>query len=193
MSFDINQFRSQMTGDGARPNLFEVIMPFPTIARLNGTANAGAPEPKLTFMCRTSQLPGSTIGSVPVNYFGRELKFAGNRTVPEWTITVINDEDFLVRNTIENWMNSINSSRTNIRVSNGLSPLSYTTDVLVNQHGKADNGGFQGPIIKQYKGIGLFPIDLSPIDLDWGANDTIEEFSVTFAVQWWEDTRNNIL
>lgn len=189
MSFDISQFRAQMVGDGARPNLFEVIMPFPFIARLNGTNAGVSAETKFTFMCRTSQLPGSTIGAVPVNYFGREIKLAGNRTVPEWTVTVINDEDFVVRNTFENWMNSINTSRGNFRVAGALSPSSYTTDAIINQHGKEANG----PIIKQYKGIGLFPIDLSPIDVDWGANDTIEEFSVTFAVQWWEDTRNNIL
>jgi hypothetical protein len=32
----------------------------------------------------------------------------------------------------------------------------------------------------------LFPIDISPIELDWGANDSIEEYAVTFAYQWWE-------
>ena len=44
MAFSINQFRSQMTGDGARPNLFEVSMPFP------GFANPGDAQQKLTFM-----------------------------------------------------------------------------------------------------------------------------------------------
>ncbi len=27
---------------------------------------------------------------------------------------------------------------------------------------------------------------LSAIDLDWGSNDAIEEFTVTFAYQYWE-------
>ena len=91
MAFNVNQFRSQMTGDGARPNLFEVSMPFPTFA-LPGTAQS-----KMTFMCKTAQLPGSTVNTVPVQYFGRELKFAGNRTFQDWTISVINDEDFVIQ------------------------------------------------------------------------------------------------
>ncbi len=74
MAFNVNQFRSQMVGDGARPNLFEVSMPFP------GFSAPGDAQQKLTFMCKTAQLPGTTVGVVPVQYFGRELKFAGNRT-----------------------------------------------------------------------------------------------------------------
>jgi hypothetical protein len=60
-------------------------------------------------MCKTAQLPGATLGVVPVQYFGRELKFIGNRQFADWTITVINDEDFIVRNAFERWMNGINS------------------------------------------------------------------------------------
>ena len=91
MAFNVNEFRSQMVGDGARPNLFEVSMPFP------GFSQPGDAQKKLTFMCKTAQLPGSTVGVVPVQYFGRELKFAGNRTFTDWTVTIINDEDFVIR------------------------------------------------------------------------------------------------
>jgi len=189
MSFDVGTFRSQMVGDGARPNLFEVIMPFPGISRVSGSPSAGGVDAKMTFMCRTAQLPGSTIGSIPVNYFGREIKLAGNRTYTEWNVTILNDEDFLVRNTLEKWMNSINSSRGNFRAQGALSPTSYTVDPVVNQYGKE----IPGPIIKQYKFIGMFPIDISPIDLDWGQNDTVEEFSVTFSYQWFEDIKVGIV
>ena len=189
MGFDVGQFRAQMVGDGARPNLFEVIMPFPTIARVAGSAIAGSADQKFTFMCRTAQLPGSTLGSVPVNYFGREIKLAGNRTFPEWTVTVYNDEDMLTLNTFQKWMNAINSHRGNFRTAGALSPSSYTVDPIVNHYGKE----IPGPIIKQVKFIGMFPIDVSQIDLDWGQNDTVEEFSVTFSYQWWEDVRTGIL
>lgn len=189
MAFDITQFRAQLVGDGARPNLFEVIMPFPTFARFTGAGAVGSAAQKFTFMCRTSQLPGSTLGSVPVNYFGREIKVAGNRTFPEWTVTVINDEDFVIRNSFEKWMNAINSHRGNFRARGALSNLNYSVDPVVNHFGKEDNG----PIIKSMKLIGAFPIDLSPIDLDWGANDTIEEFSVTFSYQWTEDVKAGII
>jgi len=189
-AFDISEFRSQMTGDGARPNLFECSID--DLSALTGITTA---QSKFNFMCRAAQLPGSTVNAVPVNYFGRELKFAGNRTFTEWTVTIINDEDFAVRNAIERWMNFINSHRENVRALNRVSPSTYQRDAFIRQHGKA--GGLTtadttGRIIKEYKFIGMFPIDLSPIEMDWGANDTIEEFAVTFAYQWWEDTGRSI-
>jgi len=181
MAFTVNEFRSQMTGDGARPNLFEVSMPFP------GFSAPGNAQSKLTFMCKTAQLPGATIGVVPVQYFGRELKFAGNRTFQDWTITIINDEDFSVRNAFERWMVGINSHVANVRNPAALTPGSYVTDATVRQYGKTGN------VIKSYKFVGLFPTDIAPIDVDWGSNDTIEEFTVTLSYQWWEDATNNVV
>jgi hypothetical protein len=174
MSFNVTEFRANLLGDGARPNLFSVSLVFPTIAA-NGTA-AGQ---KTTFMAKTAQLPGSTVGTVPVYYFGREMKFAGNRTFTDWSLTIINDEDFLIRNSLENWMNSINSHAGNVRAAGAKQPAGYTVDAGVTQYGK------DGTAIKNYNFVGLFPVDLSPIDLDWGTNDSIEEYSVTFAYQYW--------
>ena len=181
MAFSVNEFRSQMTGDGARPNLFEVSMPFPSFA---SPANA---QTKLTFMCKTAQLPGSTIGVVPVNYFGRELKFVGNRTFADWTISIINDEDFVVRNAFERWMNGINSHNFNVRNPLALAPLGYSVDSEVTQFGK------QGNTLKKYRFVGVFPTDVTPIDVDWGSNDTIEEFSVTLSYQWWDAIDTGVL
>jgi len=181
MAFSVNEFRSQMTGDGARPNLFEVSMPFPGFA---SPANA---QTKLTFMCKTAQLPGSTVGVVPVNYFGRELKFVGNRTFADWTISVINDEDFIVRNAFERWMNGINSHNFNVRNPLALAPLGYSVDAEVSQFGK------KGDTLKKYRFIGVYPTDITPIDVDWGSNDTIEEFSVTLTYQWWDAVDTGVL
>lgn len=175
MAFNVAEFRSQMLGDGARPNLFSVSLTFPQIVA--GGVDASR---KVTFMAKAAQLPGSTINSVPVSYFGREVKFAGNRTFADWTITIINDEDFTIRNTIEKWMNEINSNSGNKRSSATKNPTSYTTDAEVIQYGKTGNE------LKKYKFVGLFPVDLAPIDLDWGSNDSIEEFATTFAYQYWE-------
>lgn len=180
MAFNVNEFRSQMVGDGARPNLFEVSMNFPNFA------NPGNAQQKLTFMCKTAQLPGSTVNTVPVQYFGRELKFAGNRVFQDWTISVINDEDFVVRNAFERWMNGMNSHSLNIRNPAAASPAGYTTDATVTQYGKSGNQ------LKQYKFVGVFPTDLSPIDVDWGSNDTIEEFTVTLSYQWWTSEQDNV-
>ena len=175
MAFNVAEFRANMIGDGARPNLFSVSLVFPTVAQ-NGVA-AGQ---KTTFMAKTAQLPGSTVGTVPLYYFGRELKFAGNRTFTQWTLQIINDEDFTIRNALESWMNSINSHATNVRDAAASNPSGYSVDAIVTQYGK------KGDVLKTYKFVGLFPIDVAPIDLDWGSNDSIEEYSVTFDYQWWE-------
>ena len=173
--FNVTEFRANMIGDGARPNLFSVSLVFPTIA-----TNAVAAGQKTSFMAKSAQLPGSSVGTVPMFYFGRELKFAGNRTFAQWSLQIINDEDFIIRNSLESWMNAINSHSGNLRNAAAASSSGYTVDALVTQYGKTGN------TLKQYKFVGLFPIDLGAIDLDWGSNDAIEEYSVTFDYQWWE-------
>lgn len=180
MAFNVNQFRQQLTGDGARPNLFEVRLNFPSYVQGRSSATL-----KSAFMVKTAQLPGSTLGSVPVNYFGREVKVAGNRTFADWTVTIINDEDFIIRNAMESWIRGINDNETNLR--RALTTQQYASDAQVFQYSKAG-----GSPIKSYKFVGMFPIDLSPIELDWGSNDTIEEFSVTFQYQYWLATDREV-
>ena len=176
MAFNVQDFRSSLRYDGARPNLFEVTI---STAGL-GIGNIGN---DMVFKCRTAQLPEDNIGVIPVNYFGREIKVAGNRTFPEWTVTVLNDEDFKIRNALELWMSGLNSHVSNLRDPAYRENRQYTTDAYVTQYGKSGNK------IAQYKMVGCFPINLTPIDLDWASNDTIEEFSITWAFQWWENYR----
>ena len=175
MAFNVAEFRANMVGDGARPNLFSVTLVFPTVA-----ANGSAAGQKTTFMAKAAQLPGSSVNSVTVPYFGRELKFPGNRTFQQWSLQIINDEDFTIRNSLESWMNAINSHAGNVRNAAAANSNGYSVDAVVNQYGKSGN------IIKSYKFVGLFPTDVAPIELDWGSNDTIEEYGVTFDYQWWE-------
>lgn len=178
MAFSVNSFRSQLQYDGARPNLFEVYLNFPP-GVIDGS---GAAQIKTTFMAKASHLPGSTIGTVPLYYFGREFKVPGNRTFAPWTITIINDEDFLVRNAFESWMNLINSHAGNLRDPSMLNELGYSVNATVVQYGKTGN------VIKQYDFVGMYPDDSPPIDLDWGANDSIEEFTQTLQYQYWTST-----
>ena len=174
MTFNVTEFRANLVGDGARPNLFQVVLTLPQFAN-----NATAAGQKLQFMAKAAQLPGSTVGTVPLYYFGREMKFAGNRSFTDWTLQIINDEDFVIRNSMESWMNAVNSHAGNIRNTSAASPSSYAVDATVTQYGKT------GSAINTYSFVGLFPLDIAPIDLDWGSNDTIEEYSVTFAYQFW--------
>jgi hypothetical protein len=173
MAFNVYDFRSSLQFDGARPNLFEVNINFP------GFLGEDAARRQLTFLCKSAQLPGSIISPIQLFYFGREVKFSGNRTFQDWTVQIINDEDFRVRNAFERWMNALNSHQTNLRNPVAGTPNGYTADAVVNQYGKS------GDIIKTYKFVGMFPVDVTQIDLDWGANDQIEEYAVSFAYQYW--------
>ncbi len=185
MAFQVQEFRSALARDGARPNLFKVTIPsFPAFATSVPNIGEGntTVERKLSFMARAAQLPGSTVNQVPVMYFGRELKFSGNRSFADWTITVINDEDFLIRNSFEAWLAGLNSHTSNLRDPRAINNAQYQTDAFITQYSK------EGEEIKEYKFVGLFPTDITPIELDWGSNDTIEEFAVTFSYQWWESS-----
>jgi hypothetical protein len=191
MTFNINQFKNQLTFGGARPSLFQVQLSLP--ANLsdpvdNGISDAAglasnAVERKLAFMCRATSIPASTIAAIDVPYFGRKTKVAGNRTFAPWSITVINDEDFLVRKSLENWMASINGHASNLKNSGITSrPADYQSTAIVRQFGK----GPEEVAIRAYKFVNLFPTEVSTIELDWNTTDTIEEFTVTFEYDYWE-------
>jgi len=175
MPFNINEFRSKMPGDGARPNLFEVRMVVPFF---------GVEE--FTFKCKSAQIPGETIGVVTVPYFGREVKFAGNRTFADWSVTVINDENFTIRKGFERWMERINGHVDNKRDPAYRTPESYVGQATVLQYRK---DGIS-PFALQYNFKDIFCTDISAIDLDWGSNDAIEEFTVNFSYSYWTSTSN---
>jgi len=167
MAFDISAFKSNLTAGGARPNLFEAVV--------NNPVNASA-DASFRFVCRAAQLPGSTIPAIDVPYFGRQVRIAGNRTFEPWTVTIINDENFSVRNTLEQWMNAINSHEANIQTQ---AQGTYKSDSQVVHYGK------DGSLIATYKFYGLFPTELGAIELAWDSNDQLEEYTVTFAYDYW--------
>ena len=172
--FNVQSFLANMQYDGARPNLFEVI--FPALGNF-GDQTLGS----LRFKARATSIPSSTIGIAPVNYFGRQVKLAGNRVFDNWTITVMLDElDFQSgpRYAFERWSNQVNSHIGNIRV--GLTnPLSYMQDAQIWQYGKNED------VVAMYNMVQCFPIDIGPVNLDWALDNQIAEFNVTFAMQYW--------
>lgn len=171
MAFNVNEIRSQLALGGARPSLFEVTFTNP--------ANSVA-DIKVPFMVRATELPESNLGTIEVPYFGRKVKLAGDRTFNSWTVTVMNDEDFLIRNAMEEWSQRINSNQGNIRAFGSASPLLYKSTAEVTQFSKT------GVPIRTYKFNGIFPQSISNISLNWESTNQIEEFSVTFEYDWWE-------
>ena len=194
----LSKFQSKLQGGGARPNLFEVQIPDLPAAAKDSTPGAtwGSDEQEnFSIMCKAAQLPASTIASIDVPFRGRTLKVAGDRTIENWSITVINDEDFGIRDAMEAWMNAIAKLSNN---TGAVNPGSYMTDATVHQLGrgyssgrfsKANSGTDDGETVtalKSYKFLDIFPVSVSSIDLSYDSGDTIEEFTVEFAVQSFE-------
>ena len=168
----ITDFKSKMAGGGARPNLFEVELVFPDPIAIENDV-----KEKSRFLVKAAQLPASNITPIEVNFRGRILKIAGDRTFDTWTVTVINDVDFSIRSAMEKWMNVINK----LDDATGLTdPDEYHKDAFVHQLDR------DGSILRSYKFWDIFPTNISTIDLSYETTDTIEEFTVEMQVHWWE-------
>ena len=177
---NISDFKSKLIGGGARPNLFEVEL----TTLPDGVTGWDADS--FQFLCKAAALPAQNIASIDVPFRGRIFKVAGDRTIDTWTVTVINDEDFVLRSAFENWTQQIADLSTNLGATD---PSAYMTNAKVFQLGrgstKASNtsAGNENVVLKEYEFIDIFPTSVSAIDLSYDTGDTIEEYTVEFQVQ----------
>jgi hypothetical protein len=167
----ITDFKSKLTGGGARSNLFEVVLSFPDIA----PADTNVLD-KSRFLVKGANLPASNVAPIDVPFRGRTLKVAGDRTFESWTVTVINDTDFAIRSAFENWMNRINRVSDNTGVTD---PTAYTADAFVYQLDR------DGTTLRAYHFYDIFPTSIGAITLDYNTPN-IQEFTVEFQILWWE-------
>ena len=178
MPFNINSFKQNgLIWGGARPSLFEVIVSAPPNIGIETTTSTA----RMAFLCRAAELPEMTLSNIEVPYFGRKIKVAGDRSFADWTVTVMNDEDFIVRSMFEAWSNAINRIIANVRDIN-LNAEQYKTDVSVIQYGK------DGTLLRGYTLVGAFPTTISAISLDWDTQNTVETFTVNFSYDYWIPT-----
>ena len=175
----ISQFKGALIGGGARPNLFEVeLTTLP--AGIEWSAD------NFRYMCKAAALPASNVAAIDVPFRGRIFKVAGDRTFDTWTVTIINDEGFILRTAMEEWMNQISKLENNLGATN---PASYMTNAKVYQLGRGsktsseDNTGDKNTVLREYEFVDIFPTNISAIDLSYESSDTIEEFTVEFQVQ----------
>lgn len=174
MAFNVNDMRAQLVHGGARNTLFKVDVTFPA------GISAQAAARKVPFMARAAALPGTELGEIPVAYFGRTIKVAGDRRFGNWQLTCYNDEDFLVRHALESWAYTINTLQGNLALPAAATPNQYKQDATVTQYSRT------GQILRVYRFSGLFPVNVAPIQMDWGAVDQIEAFDTTFAYDYFE-------
>ncbi len=101
---DITDFINKFGFAGARPSLYVV-----DITEPQGVGGEVKIDDTISFLCKNAQLPGSTIGEIPVSFLGRQVKLPGQRTFENLTLSFYNDEDFKVRHNMEKWMHQIQS------------------------------------------------------------------------------------
>lgn len=168
MSIGINDFTAQFAG-GARPSLFRALQFFPAGIGIEASR-------KFQYQCKGAQLPGKNISPIDVMYMGRQIKVAGDQVFEDITFTILNDTDFVIRRAYEAWMSMINGNESNLGVTN---PNMYYADIDIEQLDRDES------VLQRYTLVGAFPTNISPIDLDWGATDTVEEYTVTLSYQYW--------
>ena len=167
--FNVERFKSALTNGGLRPNQFAVQLSFPTYVQ--GGNNAVAKSP---FLVNIAEMPGSTINPATVLYRGREVLFSGDRTFAPWTFTALNDSQMTIRNAIESWMIGMEDLQTK---RGRLFSSEYQRNIDIFQLDR------NGMVLKSYVLQDAFPIDLSPVGLDFSANDQISTFNVTWRYQ----------
>ena len=182
----ITNFRDRLVGGGARPNMFEVNITLPEQVQ-----GLGDISQDMRFLVKAAEIPAANIGNIPVPFRGRVLPVAGDRTFDPWTVTVINDAQFNIRDAMEQWSNLINDLQFDV---GDINPADYQTKAEVFQLSRQSQGsggqsaGKGGEIIqtlRTYNFEGIYPNAVSSIPLDYGATDQIEEFQVTFNYLFW--------
>ncbi len=180
----ISNFKARLEGGGARPNLFEVSIPaFPTPIK---TIWGDDDQRDFGFLCKATSLPAQNVAAIDVPFRGRTFKVAGDRTIDNWSITVINDEDFNLRAAFEQWSELMAKLDNNMGATD---PGEYMVDATVKQLGRGQtkksdtNTGTNHAVLREYQFVQIFPITVGDIALSYDTGDTIEEFDVEFAVQ----------
>jgi hypothetical protein len=174
MPFNISSFKENgLVYGGARPSLFSVTLNVP-----QGIGIDNVSVDKFRFMCNAAELPPSSISAIEIPYFGRKIKIGGDRSFGDWTVNIMNDEDFAVKALFEKWSNAINRMQSNVRDPN-VSTEEYKQDLICTQYSK------DGVKIREYRIIGAFPTVVSGITLDWNNPNSVETFGVTFAYDYW--------
>ena len=182
----ITNFGERLVGGGARPNMFEVNITLPEQVQ-----GLGDISQDMRFLVKAAEIPAANIGNIPVPFRGRVLPVAGDRTFNPWTVTVINDAQFNIRDAMEQWSNLINDLQFDV---GDINPADYQTKAEVFQLSRQSQGsggqsaGKGGEIIqtlRTYNFEGIYPTEVSSIALDYGATDQIEEFQVTFNYLFW--------
>lgn len=168
----IEDFKAVLQGGGVRPTMFEVELSLPDAV----AADSAEIIRDGTFLIKAANLPASNIGQIAVPFRGRQLKVSGDRTFDDWTVTVVNDVSFGLRKAFEKWSEIIQNHNYAL---GSTSLTDYYASAIVRQLDR------DGSVLRAYSFEGVWPSQVGEIGLDYEAQNAIEEYSVTLAVQYW--------
>lgn len=151
------------SGDFARPNLFEVEIPF--IGR------------DFKFKCKAASMPAAITDKVIVGYQNKKMKLGGDRTFEDWTITVYVDSDHDVRKQFLEWQNLVHAQDRRIY---GENPEAYKKEASIKQFNR------QGEETQTHTMFGVWPTTVGEIAMDWDDNNSVMTMEVILSLDWWE-------
>ena len=188
MAFTVSDFKANLAsgGGGARPALYEVSINNSHDTTLSfGPTSASTPA-NASLLVKSASIPAANIAPLAVNYAGRAYKWTGFRTYDNWTVTVLNDEDFAIRNKMMEWMRVISGKLDGTRNDDFGSPVTGTGASAGYFEGNATvkQLGTDGKTKQVYKFYNLWPTELAEIPVDW-SSDMIQEYSITWAYDYW--------
>lgn len=199
--FSIDAFRSNLVNGIARNNLFLVQGNFPNaglgavnfaagaagaffgaavagaINNVSAAIGAGSPNNQVAYLAKAASIPQAVQNVGLANYMGRQYKYPADRTFNDWSITVYNDGAYTLRKAFEQWLNSINTYKTNI----GPNAMNQVmTDWYVSPLTR------EGNVITTYKFVGCWPSTIGEIALDMAPSTEPSSFQVTMSYQYYE-------
>ena len=176
MSFaSLQQLKTALIGRGARANLFEIDIAFPTLTSVDKNIVGTDLTKNTKILCKAAAVPGFTVGTIEVPFrAGRRIKIPGDRTFADWTVTIINDENQTLRRAFNAWVNLISKGNYESQSKSSATGAEYYQDITCS-HLKADN-----TVSRKYQLNDAFPTDVSAIDLSFDSTDTLSEFTVNF-------------
>ena len=183
----VDEFIQNFDG-GAKPNLYRVEIPqIPLMTsipnELQGPADGESGKNSFQFFARSTVLPASTLGEMIAPYMGRQIKVPGDRTFEDWTTTILADEAQQVRAMLEGW----NATVLNKYEEN--TPNKNDTYSSEDAGWKSLTAQFiqlnrMGNPTREYTMRHIFPKEVGSVDVAYDNNDTIQEFTVTWAYSY---------
>lgn len=187
MGINVTALRNKLAGGGARPSLFYASVSFPS--NLN-TALGSDLITDASFFMKAAAIPETSLNEITKSFLGRDFKVPSiDRTFGPWTVTIINDEDYKIRHLFEAWIEYISPGAAIFEAQSGFGDAANRTvfgQMQVHQlkkNGGESTTGYE--FLGSYYFKDAFPTNVSEISLSWDDKDTIEEFTVTFAYQYW--------